>query len=514
MTITVTLPFNLLNGTTADATQVMANYNALVAGFLSAASAGANSDITALLGLTTPLAYTVGGSSVYIGGTSTGSANAQVVATTTPTGFSLVNGKRVTFIAGATNTGATTLNVNSLGATNVFRRTPLGPVALTGGEIGIGNLVEAEYDGTQFQLLTSDATLAGPLTSLASATTTDLGTIPSHNVNITGTTTITGFGSSASTTFPIYNLTFAGAMLLTEAASLLLPGLNNITTAAGDTAVAMYLGSGNWQVLSYTRQTSLPGSQAIAGTYRNLVVTGTSDTQWTCTADALTVENAAGAAKRLASVSVTCAITTSGANGLDTGAEAGNTWYFTWVIYNPTTDTVASLMSLSATAPTLPAGYTFKVRTGAVRNNAGSNLYRSIQYGREARYVVGSVNTPTATIIVASGVTGTYSTTAPTLASTSISTFVPSTASAILLSVAQTWKGGSGSNYLVAPSTAWGGANNGPEGSNGNVYQAGSASSTGRAETLISMTLESTAIGIAMDASGGAVAVHGWTDNL
>jgi hypothetical protein len=52
-----TLPYNLANGQTADASQVMANYNAIIGSGCvgSAASAGANSDITSLSGLTSPL---------------------------------------------------------------------------------------------------------------------------------------------------------------------------------------------------------------------------------------------------------------------------------------------------------------------------------------------------------------------------------------------------------------------------------------------------------------------------
>lgn len=42
------LPFDLLNGTVADATQVMANYNAIITCLLSAAASGVNSDITSL----------------------------------------------------------------------------------------------------------------------------------------------------------------------------------------------------------------------------------------------------------------------------------------------------------------------------------------------------------------------------------------------------------------------------------------------------------------------------------
>jgi len=151
--ITCTLPFTLQNNTIADATQVMANYNALVTCFTSAAASGVNSDITALAALSTPLTPAQGGSYIYAGGTSTGSGNAQVVASVSPTNFTLAAGKRVTFIAGFSNTAATTLNVSSQGAISVFRRTQLGASASVGGEIVAGQLVEVVYDGTQFQLV-------------------------------------------------------------------------------------------------------------------------------------------------------------------------------------------------------------------------------------------------------------------------------------------------------------------------------------------------------------------------
>lgn len=154
MTIFNALPNTLTNGTTADATQVMANFNQLVSnGNSNAAHNGANSDITSLSGLTTPLSGAQGGTLVFIGGTSTGTANAQVVATTTPNSFTLTTGNVVAFLAGFTNTGATTLNTNSTGATNVFRRTSGGVVALVGGEIVFGNLYFCQFDGTQFQIL-------------------------------------------------------------------------------------------------------------------------------------------------------------------------------------------------------------------------------------------------------------------------------------------------------------------------------------------------------------------------
>ena len=62
MTISASYPFNLQNGTTADATQVMANFLQIQNDVnANAAHSGANSDITQLSGLTTPLSIPQGG---------------------------------------------------------------------------------------------------------------------------------------------------------------------------------------------------------------------------------------------------------------------------------------------------------------------------------------------------------------------------------------------------------------------------------------------------------------------
>lgn len=74
-------------------------------------------------------------------------------------------------------------------------------------------------------------------------------------------------------------------------------------------------------------------------------------------------------------------ITASGANGLDTGSEAGNTWYYVWLILNPTSGVVAGLLSASAIAPTLPSGYTKKRLISAVRNDGSSNFRQYKQVG-------------------------------------------------------------------------------------------------------------------------------------
>ena len=171
--VSCSLPFNLVNGTIADATQVMANYNALVTCLGSAAAAGANNDITSLSGLTTPIPPNLGGTAAFTAtAASTGSANAQIVATTTPTFPALSsNIVKVVFAAGFTNTGPTTLNVNATGVKNIFRRTTDGIQALVGGEIISGVVTEVLYDGTQYQLTSnvSPFPVGTVLTTIAAA---------------------------------------------------------------------------------------------------------------------------------------------------------------------------------------------------------------------------------------------------------------------------------------------------------------------------------------------------------
>ena len=82
------LPYNLTNGTTADASQVMANFNAIVTGVnTNAASGGINSTITQLTGLTTPLSEGQGGTGNTIGwvplGTSASGTGPRILADAT-----------------------------------------------------------------------------------------------------------------------------------------------------------------------------------------------------------------------------------------------------------------------------------------------------------------------------------------------------------------------------------------------------------------------------------------------
>jgi hypothetical protein len=88
---------------------------------------------------------------------------------------------------------------------------------------------------------------------IASATTTDIGAATGEFVDVTGTTTITGLGTIAAGIKR--TVRFTGALTLTHnATSLILPGSANITTANGDVAQFISLGSGNWKCTGYIRQ--------------------------------------------------------------------------------------------------------------------------------------------------------------------------------------------------------------------------------------------------------------------
>jgi hypothetical protein len=70
--------------------------------------------------------------------------------------------------------------------------------------------------------------------------------------DITGTATVTGFGTIRSGIWKV--LKFEGAAILTHnATSLILPGAQNIVTADGDVGIFMSEGSGNWRCLHYMK---------------------------------------------------------------------------------------------------------------------------------------------------------------------------------------------------------------------------------------------------------------------
>lgn len=72
--------------------------------------------------------------------------------------------------------------------------------------------------------------------------------------------------------------------------------------------------------------------------------------------------------------------------GLNTGAEAANTWYEVMLIYRQDTGVVDVMFTTAANRDTLPAGYTHKRHLAWIRNNASSNILAFTQDAQETAY--------------------------------------------------------------------------------------------------------------------------------
>lgn len=75
-----------------------------------------------------------------------------LIGTSTPPYTAYVAGMTISFVPVNTNTGAVTIDLDGLGAKNIYVGSS---TALAGGEIVAGRIVQLEYDGTRFQLYQS-----------------------------------------------------------------------------------------------------------------------------------------------------------------------------------------------------------------------------------------------------------------------------------------------------------------------------------------------------------------------
>jgi hypothetical protein len=247
-------------------------------------------------------------------------------------------------------------------------------------------------------------------------------------------------------------------------------------------------------------------SNSIQGAFKNLQASASgASANVSVSADEIVVESAANSYKTLRAVSLTLAGTSVGANGLDAGALAINTWYSLWVIWNGTT--TAGLMSLSATAPTLPSGYTHKARVGWIRTDASGNKYplSFVQFGRRVQYKVAAGSNVAALPQVIVGVQGNIST--PTWASAALGAFIPTTAASFIGSII-----GQGSGIVIAaPNNGYGAASST---TNPPPVSVNTASNAASENSLFEFVVESSSIYMASNFAGGMIAAFGWRDNL
>lgn len=126
-------------------------------------------------------------------------------------------------------------------------------------------------------------------------------------------------------------------------------------------------------------------SAGIYGT-KNLIVTRPTAATIRVRADSIILQESSDLSVAVTSLDVTCTISVSGANGLDSGVEAISTWYYVRPIRKSSDGTTGCLLSTSSTAPTMPAGYDQSTLVSAARNDASSNFISFYQYGNHYRY--------------------------------------------------------------------------------------------------------------------------------
>lgn len=307
----------------------------------------------------------------YFFTTTAGTANTYTLSLN-PALAALADGALVVFKINATNTGPSTLNVNSLGAVALTRN----GADLLAGDLIINRCYMAVYSSTGpiWDVVSQVGNLA-----LRYAVAT--GTSPNYIFTTSGTGYAAPTSTSAIRGEPITfraNFTNDGPATLAVDALGTFPieypghrALSGGEINVGDTVTVQWNSIHNaWMLLSI----SAVVPPAIVAASRNLViVNGASpNSQMTITADEVVLKSTSGASYVASSVNVTADIALGVMpNGLDAGTETADAWYYLWLIYN--SSAVASLISTSATTPTLPTGYTYKALVGMVRN-AGSNF--------------------------------------------------------------------------------------------------------------------------------------------
>ena len=129
------------------------------------------------------------------------------------------------------------------------------------------------------------------------------------------------------------------------------------------------------------------GAQMMAPgqTYRDLVIECTNNTQVVIKQDSKVLADNWEDFIDVAS-DITVDITASGANGLDQGVEASDTWYYIHLIKDTVNGTVAGLLSVNKENPLLPGTYNVHRCVGAVRNDGSSDFRQFIQTNMAVDY--------------------------------------------------------------------------------------------------------------------------------
>ncbi|NWE20203.1 phage tail protein [Pseudomonas sp. P7548] len=260
------------------------------------------------------------------------------------------------------------------------------------------------------------------------------------------------------------------------------------------------INQGNIDVAALALEVQSQKKLAIIGTHKNLKLSSSGlNALVNVSADQLIV----GTGDRVRSVSginLSFSGLTVGANGLDAGVLAASTLYNVWVISNESGS--AGLLSLSATAPTMPAGYTDKARVGSIRTDATANKF-PWRFNQTDCFVEvdKAPGTNVSTLPAMAG-----GSTSGVLTAVSVSNHVPPTASHIKCVVSA--DSAAGNAVGVFPSTAYSLVTD-------YSYGSGPANSgVFRSSMVVEIMLKGTSIAWVSQGAGNLLNLVGWRDTL
>jgi len=165
--------------------------------------------------------------------------------------------------------------------------------------------------------------------------------------------------------------------------------------------------------------------------YSNLqITTSGSSGDVVITADEILLDDGAGHYVRLENVNVTANVSSSGANGIDSGSVLANTWYSIMVMWNGTVP--AALLVKSGSVAVIPAGFTHYRHFGWMpTDNTANKFPKRIRIkDRRGEYMpLAGTNTPNLPIIASGASVGSITT--PTWVPISIFGVVPPSAATI-----------------------------------------------------------------------------------
>lgn len=188
-------------------------------------------------------------------------------------------------------------------------------------------------------------------------------------------------------------------------------------------------------------------SATISGSYKRLSIkTNGSNNDISVTAENFVVGSGTNF-KVLDAVNLTFNGLAVGANGIDAGAIDASKWYAVYIIWNEATSARACLLSLSGSAPALPAGFTYMGLAGWILTDTAKKPFAQNKKDKIVTWtVIPGSNVPTPRLM-ASG--------AASNVAVSTANFVSPTANSIKVSLVQVTAGAA----RVAPNANYGAAN-------------------------------------------------------